>query len=257
MDVFALVMGVTLVCVGWFLSGDFRRFLAGSYNIPAKVVSVAQAYMPSGNMLPSRRSTDSVINYGSYYPVCEYRQSGEQVRFTAIGEHVGNLYQIGDQLRLKVSRSRRAHGRICKGAQILLAVLSLSALMLLGSPAFGFFHLTMAHICLASVVLTLAFVVFLMYVRERDECDALTSVVSPANKYVLCLREPTAFSHWGVLNSDAVQRRRMFSARLFGGLLMSVGIVIVAAAGFADRWESDAAKTAAPLMGASLWGSKV
>lgn len=238
MDVFALVMGLTLVCVGWFLSGDFRKFLAGSYHIPAKVVSVAQAYVPAGRYLSSRTLSDAPIVYGSFYPVCEYREKGELIRFTAIGEQLGNLYQIGDQLKLKISRSRRTQGRVCNGARVLLFVLSGAALLLLGSPAFGLFRLTMAHICLASIVLTLAFGVFLMYVRERDQCEGGSSMVSASNKYELYLREPTAFVHWRELLQDAGQRRRMMGARVFGGLFMSVGILITVAASMADRWET-------------------
>lgn len=66
MDVFVLVMGLTLFTAGWFIFWDYVRFLYSSYSVKGRVVSFTSPYLLGGS---SRKAQTCVIGYVPHYRV--------------------------------------------------------------------------------------------------------------------------------------------------------------------------------------------
>jgi len=227
MDAFIFVMGLTLAAVGVFLFRDYVRFLAGSYSISGKVVSIQQVFIPK----PIGRKVD-IEPYvaDGFYPVVEYKSDSTPIRFTAIDNVASGRFHVGDKLRLKVTKSRRKHQRHCRSMSILMSLLVLLASLMFVSATMTGYHLSVIKIISASFVLAIGFAMLIIYTREQDEQSEQNQLDTGKAYSQLCLFEPTAFNKWQATWQDRRQLKKIRGARAAAGFCFTSASMLVLAA---------------------------
>lgn len=222
MDVLFLLMGLALAAAGWLLFRDYTRSLHGTYTARGKVVGIESGYCFSyglGRRIPS------------FLPVIEYYWNGESAQFTALSPELVGTVQIGDQLSIQVSRSRRRRSRLGRALLVSLCPLTGLALVLLAGATQGGEGIDLSRFGLACLVLTVCFFIIVLYCRQLDE--SLPGDLPPggtAARIRLCLQEPTAPRHWCRYRLARRQRARILYSRLLGGSCLAGGIVLMLAA---------------------------
>ncbi len=249
MDVLLLFMGLTLAAAGWLLIRDCTQFLYSAYTARGKVVGIEPGYWPRHHHPEKHRIP-------GYFPIIEYYWNGESSRFTAlIPEAVGTL-QIGDQVNVQVSRSRRSKSRLGRGLVVLMSLLACLLGLLVVAAVMQHRQVGLAHVCLASLVLAVCLFVIVLYLRQQDESlpGGLPSKRQAAH-VSLCLQEPTSPRHWARYRVSRQQRNRICYSRIFGGGCMAAAFVLVLASFHLLR--SDWAEPAmSGLLGSNvqIWG---
>lgn len=224
-------MALTLAVTGWFLCRDYARFLRTSYTMRAKVTSMQQVFVPRGEIeLEVAEKTQEPFLKNGFYPVIEYRTPNGPVSFTAIDASASGRFHVGDELRLRVSTTRRKHARMCKSFSLLVLSLVVLAMGLLGSAVFADFALSYAQIVAASFVIALGLAILVLYLRDRDENCIHEMTRTEGGRSQLCLFEPAAFHHWKSTFRDRQQRYKIRSSQIFGSACFGFAMLTLALA---------------------------
>jgi hypothetical protein len=226
MDAFTLIMGLTLAVVGIFLYRNYASFLRGVYAKHARVISIQQVFTSS---LDLKKNTSNYVENG-FYPVIEYFTEGEPVRFTAIDPHVAGNLHVGDEVKLRVLKTRRSKNRVCKTVLVLISMLFLLGFDLFISAFLAEAPLPLGQVCLASVIIAASLSTLVLYLKDQDELyeDGLTS--TKGGRAQLFLAEPAAFKNWTSALTDPAQRYKIRSTQLFGATCMGSSLVMIALA---------------------------
>ncbi len=236
MDALILLMGLTLISAGWVLIWEFTRFLHCSYAVQGRVVSLEPGYSRSTLRISEGQSTYY------FFPVIEYYWDGSKIRFTSLDESCICGLQVGDQVQLSFSRSRRKHTRIGRMVTLMLTMMA----MLIASVVFGAVLLNqnvdMIHVLMASVILAGCLFIIVLYMRQQDE-TAVDSNHHARRSVLNCvfLQEPTNVNYWRGLFTNRKQRRRIIVSKMVGGgcLVSGVLLFVMAIAG-ATTFDSSA-----------------
>lgn len=223
-DAFTFIMGATLAATGWFLCRDYARFLRASYTIKAKVTSIQQVFV-SRAIEDAEAARNPVVKNG-FYPVIEYKTPQGPVSFTAIDAGASGRFHVGDEVGLRVSKTRRRHTRVCKSFSLLVLSLALLMLGLLASAMLADFSLSRAQIVGASFVIALGLAILVLYLRDQDEHCIHEMTRTEGGRSQLCLFEPTAFRNWKSAFRDPRQRYKIRSSQIFGSACFGFAALI-------------------------------
>jgi hypothetical protein len=224
MDVFVLVMGLTLFTAGWFIFWDYVRFLYSSYSVKGRVVSFTSPYLLGGSARRTRRTASGM------YPIIEYLWAGQLTRFTSLDHAGAEQLQVGDIVNVCVSRSRRQRSRLGKGSIFLMIMLAALCVVLLSGALLVNIQLNVVHIILASCILALSLSFIVLYLRNQDETHS--GLVRRMNPFSVFLSEPSSFCHWSEMTQDRFQRRRILGFRMVGAACFTAGVAMIVAAFF-------------------------
>jgi hypothetical protein len=226
MDAFTLIMGLTLAVIGIFLYRNYASFLRGAYAKRARVISIQQVF--TSNINPKINASTFVKN--GFYPVIEYFTDNESIRFTAIDQHVSGNLHVGDQVKLRVHKTRRSKNRVCKTVVLLISMLCLLGLDLFISAFFSDAAISLGQVYLASIIIAASLSILVLYLKDQDESyeHGLTSTKSGRTQ--LCLAEPAAFKNWTSALTDPAQRYKIRSTQFFGATFMCSSLVVIAMA---------------------------
>lgn len=226
MDAFTLIMGLTLAVVGLFLYRNYASFLRGTYAKQARVISIQQVFTSNINL--QTKASNYVKN--GFYPVIEYFTDNEAVRFTAIDQHVSGNLHVGDEVKLRVLKTRRSKNRACKTVVLLVSLLCLLGLDLFISAFLSEAPISLGQVYLASITIAASLSILVLYLKDRDELydHGLTSTKSGRTQ--LCLAEPAAFKNWTSALTDPAQRYKIRSTQFFGATCMCSSLVVIAEA---------------------------
>ncbi|AZZ90427.1 DUF3592 domain-containing protein [Hahella sp. KA22] len=227
MDVLILLMGLTLITAGWVLIWEFTRFLHCAYAVQGRVVSLEPGYGMRKKMAQPGKASYS------FFPVIEYQWQGDRIRFTSLDDKCIAGLQIGDQVQLSFSRSRRKHTRIGRLVALMIASMTMLVAGILGGAMLLGQQVDVIHILLGSVVLAICLFIIVLYLRQQDE-TAADSVHHVRRRVLNCvfLQEPTNVCHWRALFTNRRQRRRIWASRVLGGGCLATGAFLFAAAFF-------------------------
>jgi len=226
MDAFTLIMGLTLAVVGIFLYRNYARFLRGAYAKHARVISIQQVFSSNINL---QTNASSYVKNG-FYPVIEYCADGEPVRFTSIDQHVSGNFHVGDEVNLRVLKTRRSKNRVCKTVVVLISMLFLLGFDLFISAFMAEAPISLGQVCLASIIIAASMSTLVLYLKDQDELyeHGLTSTKSGRTQ--LCLAEPAAFKNWTSALVDPAQRYKIRSTQFFGATCMGSSLILLVVA---------------------------
>lgn len=165
----------------------------------------------------------------SFFPVIQYEWMGEQTRFTSLDSKCIVGLQIGDQVKLSFSRTRRSEARI--GRMVMVLVLSM-VILVAGMFSAGILireNLDMLHMLLGSLVLAVCLFIIILYVRQQDETIPSTrypqaQAQSQTNVFIL---EPTNVCYWKHLFTNRSQRRRIMFSKVIGFCCLTMGSLML------------------------------
>ncbi|WP_020410634.1 DUF3592 domain-containing protein [Hahella ganghwensis] len=221
MDVLILLMGLTLISAGWVLLWEFTRFLHCAYAVQGRVVSLEPDYSRSTRHTGERRS--------SYYffPIIEYFWEGDKIRFTSLDESCISGLQVGDQVQLSFSRSRRKHTRIGRFATIMICMMAMLIAGVVSGAALLSQSVDLYHVLFASIILAICLFIIVLYMRQQDE-TAVDSDKHARRSVLNCvfLQEPTNVCYWKNLFTNRRQRRRIVISKMFGGGCLASGLLL-------------------------------
>lgn len=223
MDLLLLLMGLTLLTAGWFLMWEFARFLHCAYSLQGRVVSMEPGFGVHKHLHgPDAKSF-------SFFPVIQYDWMGEPTRFTSLDSKCIVGLQIGDQVKLSFSRTRRSEVRI--GRMVMMLVVSMALLVagMFSASVLIRESLDMGHILLASLVLAVCLFIIILYIRQQDEMSPSTRYPqsqsqSQTNVFIL---EPTNVCYWKGLFTNRSQRRRIWVSKVVGGCCLVLGVLML------------------------------
>jgi len=226
MDAFTLIMSLTLAVVGIFLYRNYARFLRGAYAKQARVISIQQVFSSNSNL------QSGLSNYvkNGFYPVIEYRADGEPVSFTAIDKHVSGNFHVGDEIKLRVLKTRRSKNRVCKTVVVLVSMLFLLGFDFFISAFMSEASISLAQVCLASIIIATSLSTLVLYLKDQDELYERGLTSTKSGRTQLCLAEPAAFKNWTSALTDPAQRYKIRSTQFFGATCMCSSLVVFAAA---------------------------
>jgi len=223
MDAFTFIMGLTLAVAGLFLYRNYAGFLRGAYAKQARVISIQQVFSLSTNL------QSGIAGYvkNGFYPVIEYRADGEPVRFTAIDQQISGNFHVGDEIKLRVLKTRRSKNRVCKTVVLLVSMLALLGIGLFVSAVMSEAQVSLGQIYLASFIIATSLSVLVLYMKDQDEQgeQGLTSTLG--GRAQICLAEPAAFKKWTSALRDPVQRYKIRSTQFFGATCMCSAVVML------------------------------
>ena len=132
------------------------------------------------------------------FPVIQYDWMGEPTRFTSLDSKCIVGLQIGDQVKLSFSRTRRSEVRIGRMVMILVVSMALLVAGMFSASVLIRETLDMGHILLASLVLAVCLFIIILYIRQQDEMSPSTRYPqsqsqSQTNVFIL---EPTNVCYW-------------------------------------------------------------
>lgn len=226
-DVYNVVIALTLAVTGILLVRDYARFLTGVHSIKASVTSIQQVF------LPPPTETSSYVNrfvVDGYYPVVQYNTESGPVSFTVTDQEASGRFHIGDRIRLRVTKTRRKENRVCKSFTLLGSLLCLLIAGLLASAFVEGIQLNAAQIVVASFVLAFCLLVIARFKRDQEDFHSLDMMQSQTGLTQLCLSEPTAFKYWRTTMMDRSQLNKVRSSQFFGFACFGAAAVVVIAA---------------------------
>lgn len=225
MDAFTLVISLTLAVAGLFLCRDYARFLRGTYAVSGRVTSIQQVFHSHMTTHQPEAIKSHVEN--GYYPVIEYRAPGGAISFTAIDQSASGRFHIGDEINLRISKTRRNESRACKTVVALVAMLALLCVGLSAAAFISGIDLSAIQIYLASLVIAIGLAILALYVREQDERGASQTTQIAGNRSLLCLCEPSAFKNWAFSVKDPVQAYKILGSQFVGASCMCGAFVML------------------------------
>lgn len=225
MDAFTLIIGITLAIAGIFLYRDYARFLRGAYAKYGKVVSIHQVFTTPLSTLGPQTKAPFVKN--GFYPVIEYPLEGGKVRFTAIDSNASGSFHVGDQVKLRIIKTRRKRSRTCKTLVALIAMISLLSIAMVAGAISSSIEISFNQVLLASFVITACLSVLIMYIRDQDQHYIHDLTQTKGGRTQLCLAEPTAFKNWNSALRDPVQRYKIRSTQFFGATCLGSSAIML------------------------------
>ena len=221
MDALILLMGLTLISAGWVLIWEFTRFLHCSYAVQGRVVSLEPGYSRS-----TLRISEGQSNY-YFFPVIEYYWEGSKIRFTSLDESCISGLQVGDQVQLSFSRSRRKHTRLGRMVTLMLTMMAMLIAGVVSGAVLLNQHVDMVHVLMASVILAGCLFIIVLYMRQQDE-TAVDSDNHARRSVLNCvfLQEPTNVNYWRGLFTNRKQRRRIIVSKMVGGGCLVSGVLL-------------------------------
>jgi hypothetical protein len=226
MDASALILGLTLAVVGIFLYRNYASFLRGAYAKHARVISIQQVFTSKINL------QTNVSNYvkNGFYPVIVYRSDGEPVSFTAIDQRVSGNFHVGDEVKLRVLKTRRSKNRVCKTIVVLITMLFLLGFDLFITALMSDAPISLGQVCLASIIVAVSLSTLVLYLKDQDELNESGVTSTKSGRAQLCLAEPAAFKNWTSALTDPAQRYKIRSTQFFGATCMCSSLVVLAVA---------------------------
>jgi len=228
MDAFALIIGLTLATAGVFLYKDYAHFLRGAYAKQGKVVSIQQVFTTYLHSESTSKNKPYVEN--GFYPVIEYLINGEGVQFTAIDHNNSGSFHVGDQVRLKIIKTRRKENRPCKTALALVSMIVILCGGLVIAGLASTIQVTIGQIFLASFVIAVCLAILVLYIKDQDEHVIQDLTQTKSGRTQICLAEPTAFRNWKSAFYDPVQRTKIRSSQFCGATCMCSAMFMLAIA---------------------------
>ena len=206
-------MALTLMVAGLFLCRDHVRFLRSSYAINGRVVSIQHVFLSSlsGELKPDQHR---YVENG-FYPVVEYYLKGGPVSFTAIDSDASGRFHVGEDVKLRVIKTRRKENRSCRNALVLGAMLAVTCFALVMDMLLSGIG-SVYRVFLASGVMAICLAILVAYARDCDEYGSRGVSRSQGGKLQLCLFEPAAFQNWGKSLRDPAQRSKIRNKQMFG-----------------------------------------
>ncbi len=223
MDIFILIVGMTLAAAGVFLFRDYVGFLLGVHSLSGKVISIQHVFV-------HRRHDNGCRPFvgDGFYPVVEYPSDSGPLAFTAIDPSTSGRFHVGDNIKLNVAKSRRSQRRTSKSTRVLILLLVALLGILVAAPMIAGFELSIMKITLASVVLALCFAMLIGFVRDQDELGLNDYAHSRSGRPRLCLFEPTAFCKWHECWMDRRQLLKIRSSQIFRAFCLLFACVLFA-----------------------------
>lgn len=225
MDAFTLILSLTLAVVGVFLYRNYASFLRGVYAKHARVISIQQVF---SSRIGLQTKTSNFVKNG-FYPVIEYRSGNESVSFTAIDQHVSGNFHVGDEVKLRVLKTRRSKNRVCKTIVVLVSMLFLLGFNLFVSAFLSDAPLSLGQVYLASIIIGVSLLILVLYLKDQDALKERGLTSTRSGRAQLCLAEPAAFKNWTSAFTDPVQRYKIRSTQFFGAICMLTSLVVILA----------------------------
>jgi len=228
MDAFALLIGLTLAIAGVFLYKDYAHFLRGAYAKQGKVVSIQQVFTNNLHSEPINKKKSFVEN--GFYPVIEYLIKGEAVQFTAIDHNNSGNFHVGDQVKLKIIKTRRKESRLCKTAIALVSMIFILGAGIVFAGLASTVQVTIGQIFLSSLVIAICLAILVLYIKDQDEHFIQDLTQTKSGRTQICLTEPTAFRNWKSAFCDPVQRNKIRGSQFCGATFMCSAMFMLALA---------------------------
>jgi len=228
MDAFTFIIYLTIAITGFFLYRDYARFLRGAYTKQGRVVSIQQFFSSQLSSAQPIKQTPFVKN--GFYPVIEYAQEGEAIRFTAIDQHASGCFHVGDRIRLKIIKTRRKANRTCKSIFALIAMLGILSLGMVSAALTTTIYISIEQVLLASGVIMASLFILVFYMFDQDQHYDHNLTQTKNGETQLCLVEPTAFKNWKSALHDPVQRYKIRGSQFFGATCMGTAMIMLSAA---------------------------
>jgi len=228
MDAFTFTIGLTLAVAGFFLYRDYARFLRGAYAKHAKVVSIQQVFSTFLSSEGQPKQKSFVTN--GFYPIIEYPQEGGAIRFTAIDQHASGNFHVGDQVKLRIIKTRRKANRTCKTVIALIAMITLLGLGMLVAALNASVSISIGQVVLASFVIAASLSALVFYMRDQDMQYIHELTHTKGGRTQLSLAEPTAFKNWNSALQDPAQRYKIRSSQFCGATCIGSAMITLAIA---------------------------
>jgi hypothetical protein len=223
MDAFTFVIGLTLAVAGFFLYRDYARFLRGAYAKQGKVISIQQVFSAQLSSDATRLAPPYVRN--GFYPVIEYSLKDGPIQFTAIDKNTSGSFHVGDQVKLRIIKTRRKATRVCHTFIVLVAMVTLLSLGMISAALSSSFQISIGQVFLASCVVAASLSMLIFYLRDQDQLYTHELTHTKGGRTQLCLAEPTAFKHWKSALLDPAQRYKIRSSQLCGATCMGTAMI--------------------------------
>lgn len=230
MDLLILLMGLTLLTAGWFLMWEFARFLHCAYRVQGRVIAMEPGYGLHRHLHGQEAKSFS------FYPVIQYEWMGEPTRFTSLDHDCIVGLQIGDDVRLSFSRTRRSEARIGRMAMVLVLSMALLVAGLFSASLLIRESLDMMHVVLSSLVLAVGLFIIVLYMRQQDEATVAARYPQGQAQTMtsVFILEPTNVRYWKSLFTNRRQRRRILFSKMMGGCCLVLGLMLL----FGSLWWS-------------------
>lgn len=175
--------------------------------------------MPSSNTSP-------FVGAG-FYPIIEYSQDGEAVRFTAIDHLASAKLHVGDRVQLRIIKSRRKENRYCKSVIALVSLITILGITLVSASISGETSPSLTQIFLGSLVIALSLAILALYLSDQDQYFLHDLKETKRGYTQLVLAEPTAYRKWHSSFKDPVQRIKIHSSRVCGATFIGSAMAIL------------------------------
>lgn len=219
-ETLTILMSLTLAVTGVFLYRDYASFLKGAYVKHGKVVSIQAAF--SNHIV----TTKSFVPEG-FYPVIEYMYEGQAVRFTSIDHLASAKLHIGDNIQLRIIKTRRKENRACKTLIALVSLIAILGATLFSAAITGNTSLSLAQIVIGSFITALSLTILALYFSGQDQ-HFLHDLKETKRGYTqLFLAEPTAYKKWQSSFRDPVQRFKVQGSRCCGATFFGSAMLVL------------------------------
>jgi hypothetical protein len=222
-EILTVLISLTLAVTGVFLYRDYAQFLKGAYVKRGKVVSVQATFSNITYTGNDARPLAPV----SYHPIIEYMHEGEAIRFTAIDHLASARLHVGDNVQLRIIKTRRKSNRICKTLVTLISLISVLGLTLLAAAVNGGTTLSLHQIFLGSFVIGLSLAILALYLSDQDQLFVDDLKQTKRGYTQLFLAEPTAYKKWQSSLRDPAQRFKIQGSKLCGATFIGSAIAIL------------------------------
>lgn len=219
-EALTVLISLTLAVTGIFLYRDYASFLKGAYAKRGKVVSIQPTF-------PKLDSTCKPFVKEGFYPIIEYHHEGQAVRFTAIDHLASAKLHVGDNVQLRVIKTRRKENRACSSLVALISLITLLSITLLSAAVSGTTSFSFTQIFIGSIVITLSLTILALYFTAQDQ-HFLNDLKQTKRGFTqLVLAEPTAFRKWQSSLRDPVQRFKIQGSQICGATFIGSAMAMM------------------------------
>lgn len=222
-EILTVLISLTLAVTGVFLYHDYAQFLKGAYVKHGKVVSIQATF---SNLSSADNYASSPIPV-SYYPIIEYSNEGEAIRFTAIDHLASAKLHVGDKVQLRIIKTRRKTNRACSTLITLISLIAVLGLTLLTAAINGGTSLSLYQTFLGSFVIGLSLAILALYLSDQDQHFVDDLKETKRGHTQLILAEPTAYKKWHSSLRDPVQRFKIRGSKVCGATFIGSAIAIM------------------------------
>ena len=221
-EALTILLSLTLAVTGVFLCRDYARFLKGAYAKRGRVVSIQPTF---SNQLNSITHPPKIVS-NSFYPIIEYMNDNEAVRFTAIDHLASAKLHVGDKVQLRIIKTRRKENRACHSLIALICLISILGITLFTAAVSGNTSLSLPQIFLGSFIIAMSLAILALYFSAQDQHFAHDLKETKRGYIQLFLAEPTAYKKWQSTFRDPVQCIKIKGSRLCGATFIGSAMAI-------------------------------